>query len=428
MAMHQYIGARYVPQFYDGSSGTDWTANTQYEALTVVTRNGNSYTSKKPVPASVGAPESNPAYWASTGIYSAQVQQIQDDLDIAEANIAALQTGTAPKRRFILIGDSYGRGVQGPGQPLGNGWTYYFQQIMGLSNDDCTISCADGAGFIGNSSTTFTDLITAANAPDPNTITDIIVAGGRNDETITGLGVARNTFYTTAKAAYPNARLWICFCGSYRLRTTNLIDVLHNVRAIYYGDTRWTFIPQASSMLNMNTTYYGPDATHFTSAGYTLLGQWIANAVNGGEPQYERGFQTQFAMTADSGNDVSFSFSGFKGRIYDRQFYWMPGVEWSITFGATKPTGGQWFKIADVAAPAYGGYADNECVFAVTGNGKISSGFFTAQCSILIKNGEVYIKINNGNPSGSGYMDLSTLTSVFITPGMYMMPLDSIVG
>lgn len=81
MAMHQYIGARYVPKFHDGSSGTDWTANTQYEALTIVTRNGNSYTSKKPVPAAVGAPESNPDYWASTGIFNAQLQDLQDQID-----------------------------------------------------------------------------------------------------------------------------------------------------------------------------------------------------------------------------------------------------------------------------------------------------------------------------------------------------------
>ena len=80
MATRQYIGARYVPKFYEGSNGTEWTANTAYEPLTIVTRNGNSYTSKKLVPASVGAPESYPDYWASTGIYNAQIEGIRTDL------------------------------------------------------------------------------------------------------------------------------------------------------------------------------------------------------------------------------------------------------------------------------------------------------------------------------------------------------------
>lgn len=71
--MVQYIGARYVPAFYG-----DWTANTEYDPLTIVTYNGNSYTSKTKVPAAVGAPDVNAQYWAATGSYNAQVQDLQD--------------------------------------------------------------------------------------------------------------------------------------------------------------------------------------------------------------------------------------------------------------------------------------------------------------------------------------------------------------
>lgn len=82
MAVKQYIGARYVPKFFENSSGTsEWRSNTIYEALTVVTRNGNSYTSKKPVPANVGAPENNPEYWVATGVYNEQFREYDRKID-----------------------------------------------------------------------------------------------------------------------------------------------------------------------------------------------------------------------------------------------------------------------------------------------------------------------------------------------------------
>lgn len=71
--MVQYIGARYVPAFYGA-----WTANTDYDPLTIVTYNGNSYTSKVKVPAAVGAPDLNAQYWAVTGSYNAQINDLQN--------------------------------------------------------------------------------------------------------------------------------------------------------------------------------------------------------------------------------------------------------------------------------------------------------------------------------------------------------------
>ena len=66
----QYIGARYVPKFYTNSENTsDWSPNVIYEPLTIVTYLGNSYTSKKMVPAAIGNPADNAEYWAATGVY-----------------------------------------------------------------------------------------------------------------------------------------------------------------------------------------------------------------------------------------------------------------------------------------------------------------------------------------------------------------------
>lgn len=72
MSVREYVGARYVPKFADP---VEWQKDTSYEALTIVTYNNSSYTSKIPVPSTVGNPANNGDYWALTGNYSAQVQE-----------------------------------------------------------------------------------------------------------------------------------------------------------------------------------------------------------------------------------------------------------------------------------------------------------------------------------------------------------------
>lgn len=82
MATRQYIGARYVPKFYENSDGTaEWRSGVIYEPLTIVTWNGNSYTSKKVVPATIGDPSSNSEYWVATGIYNEQLAHIGEQVE-----------------------------------------------------------------------------------------------------------------------------------------------------------------------------------------------------------------------------------------------------------------------------------------------------------------------------------------------------------
>lgn len=75
MATTQYIGARYVPLF---ANPYEWADTREYEPLTVVYSNGNSYTSKQYVP--TGTPLTDENYWAITGNYNAQVEQYRKEL------------------------------------------------------------------------------------------------------------------------------------------------------------------------------------------------------------------------------------------------------------------------------------------------------------------------------------------------------------
>lgn len=75
----QYVGARYVPMF---ANPIEWTNTAAYEPLTIVTHNGNSYTSKKYAPAGISI--TNTDYWVLTGAYNAQISQLSTEVSSLE--------------------------------------------------------------------------------------------------------------------------------------------------------------------------------------------------------------------------------------------------------------------------------------------------------------------------------------------------------
>lgn len=87
MATTQYIGARYVPLF---AEPIEWDRNKQYEPLTIVCHNGNSYTSRQFVP--TGIEITNEAFWALTGNYNAQVEKYRKEVAAYDGRITAAQT------------------------------------------------------------------------------------------------------------------------------------------------------------------------------------------------------------------------------------------------------------------------------------------------------------------------------------------------
>lgn len=97
-----YIGMRYVPIF----AGT-WDATADYEPLTIVSYQGNSYTSRTFVPA--GTSLDNEKYWALTGNYNAQIEQyrqqvqkVQEDVDNA---IAYIESAYYTPELYGAVGD-----------------------------------------------------------------------------------------------------------------------------------------------------------------------------------------------------------------------------------------------------------------------------------------------------------------------------------
>lgn len=290
MATTQYIGARYVPKFFENSSGTaEWTANTQYEPLTIVTRNGNSYTSKKAVPASVGAPEDNAAYWVSTGIYNEQVQEYINEVRTFDGRITALEN--LSNRRYIVVSDSYGL-VRGDVTP----WTQLLQPVLGASNADYYIFAEGSMGFnrVGGDGHTVQSLLVAnaATVSSPETITDVIMALGANDALAAaenGLTEAIKNCIAYVKATYTAARVHIGFIGNELNK--NSVALARYIKAVNAyqsaaASSGASYIRGCEYIMH-NLKNIQSDNVHPTIYGSVAIADYIAAYLNGGTYTYK---------------------------------------------------------------------------------------------------------------------------------------------
>lgn len=105
----QYIGARYVPKF---AEPVEWDSTRSYEALTIVTHNNNSYTSKKNV--SKGIDIENTEYWVLTGNYNEQIisalsgiKDLKTATNMLKLNERKLSYDTMNIKNSISLLDNY---------------------------------------------------------------------------------------------------------------------------------------------------------------------------------------------------------------------------------------------------------------------------------------------------------------------------------
>ena len=82
----QYVGARYVPLF---ANPAQWSSEREYEPLTIVLYQGNSFTSMQYVP--IGIDINNEEFWAETGNYNAQVEQYRHEVMEYSKKVTAIE-------------------------------------------------------------------------------------------------------------------------------------------------------------------------------------------------------------------------------------------------------------------------------------------------------------------------------------------------
>lgn len=305
--IRQYIGARYVPKFYENSAGTaEWRANAIYEPLTVVTYNGNSYTSKKMVPAEIGDPSGNPEYWVSTGIYNQQVETLRQEVESLSGDVETVsndvdaleknrEQNRAANRKIAFVADSFGTFTN-------PSFIDYAAQYLGCQYAKIA---APSLGFLANGTLTYENHLRANLPADRDTFTDLMVIGGNNDlgANAADLLAAITSFVTYVRQEFPNAKIHI----GYDARRVNDTPSNNEAMTAYRYQTAAAELSCAYFDLRgwlHDTTYYADANIHPAVGGQMSLAQGIAQYVQTGSTNIF-GAPTFIAVTAIGSYTIS---------------------------------------------------------------------------------------------------------------------------
>lgn len=290
MSNIQYIGARYVPIVYTNpdDNSANWKSGVVYEPLTIVTYNGDSYTSKKAVPDLIGNPASNPDYWVKTGDFNASLIALQNRVnDIDNVKIPAINdaiTEINGRPRYIFIGDSYGNGYP---HTVNDGWIAVVKTRLLLTEGVNAFSYAHNRyGFVGEEPQGFNDLLNQAisDITDHDSITDVVVCGGYNDIGKAGVASAIAIFIQNVQNNFPNAKVTIGFCASMNTFDASLNNALDALQTQYVYETasgNYRFVGHLYNIIEQNPSFLNPDGVHPTVNGYKELGNEIARILRG---------------------------------------------------------------------------------------------------------------------------------------------------
>ena len=337
----EYIGARYIPVFFDDGTGSaEWKSTFEYEPLTIVLHEGNSYTSRQYVPAGIAI--TNTAYWLQTGNWNSQIEayrqevrQFSDAIDRAQAAADAAQTAAdgaqstadgavtvnntqntrltnaesaiaelrsrpiaankISNRTFIFIGDSYQAGRTSDG--LTTSFLNYMENWGVLQDGKYWHNEIGGAGFAKPNNTFLMLLKAIENQLTPNektSLTDIVVTGCYNDssETLAAIVSGIKAFNNYCKNTYPNAHITIVPAGWRRYGTQHPVTFQQLYRAVqawYYGASEIgaSFCAGAHSLLARIPAYISADQIHPTTAGYEALARVLVNSLTGGDDTFQ---------------------------------------------------------------------------------------------------------------------------------------------
>lgn len=265
----QYVGARYVPKLMG-----EWNKALQYEALSIVTHLGNSFTSKVPVPVNIDI--TNTDYWVNTGNYNAQVEAYRTETAQLKTalNNETTNRKNADKDNILWIGDSYSVNYN---HKLPNG----VRDMLNAKN--WYEYSKGGAGFAGAwAGANFNDLIEQAKHDMSDTQKEMIkyvyIVGGANDSSFDWSTLKPKVISTVnnAKVSFPNAQ--VCFIFASCAYDTYL-DLLTKAKNI----SNDLIMPCIFAMPHYYLTgaFYNTDNLHFSETATNYIISVISNLLCG---------------------------------------------------------------------------------------------------------------------------------------------------
>lgn len=265
----QYVGARYVPKIMG-----EWNKALQYEALSVVTHLGNSFTSRVPVPANIDI--TNTDYWVNTGNYNSQVEAYrQETAQVKSAlNNEIINRKNDSKDNILWIGDSYSVNYN---HKLPNG----VRDMLNAKN--WYEYSKGGAGFAGAwAGASFNDLIEQAKKELSDTQKEMIkyvyIVGGANDSSFNWTTLKPKVISTAqnAKNSFPNAQ--VCF-----IYASCAFDTYHDLLVKTKNICNDNYMPCIFALpyYYLTGSFYNADNLHFTEEATNYIISVISNLICG---------------------------------------------------------------------------------------------------------------------------------------------------
>lgn len=265
----QYVGARYVPKLMG-----EWNKALQYEALSIVTHLGNSFTSKVPVPVNIDI--TNTDYWVNTGNYNAQVEAYRTETAQLKTvlNNETANRKNADKDNILWIGDSYSVNYN---HKLPNG----VRNMLNAKN--WYEYSKGGAGFAGAwAGANFNDLIELAKNEMSDTQKEMIkyvyIVGGANDSSFEWTQLKDKVVSTVqnARNSFPNAQVCFIFASCAYDTYLDLFTKTKNMANDNYVPCIF-----ALPYYYLTGAFYNTDNLHFTEAATNYIISVISNLLCG---------------------------------------------------------------------------------------------------------------------------------------------------
>lgn len=313
--VRQYVGARYVPVFADP---LEWSDQREYEPLTIVAYQGNSYTSRQSVP--VGIDIGNATYWAETGNYNAQVEAYRQEVlaydgritananaiaaetqaRINEDNALALRIDSLSKqtpvqnengRNAVFIGDSFMAPTTSYPQKL----AYFTAQLMGWTMYNYAYGGSGWVDEAGAAMNFYHQIQKAAQQIGiPVADVDYIVIGGGFNDWNDPTPLTYNQLYSAAiqtikeaRAQFPNAQI-IAIPMMFRNYgvDTHMHDLYSAIVAGIAASGVAVKVIKDAYMWQLG--FKNVDGVHPTVDLYKIMAQYVASKVMGGDVKTSR--------------------------------------------------------------------------------------------------------------------------------------------
>lgn len=322
----QYIGARYVPIFgRKGEDSIQWDNTAPYEPLTIVQYQGNTFTSRQYVP--IGVDINNTAFWASTGIYNAQIEQyrqevlqfdgritdvedgldeLNDELTTQINDLAAIVARDNPYygKKSIGFGDSNMKGLStGESEDV-----CAYKQLcnyLGCTYDNRGVN---GARFDTSYVTSGGNILAQIDAAtsDPS-VRLVVIIGGINDYHYSDYNYGNYNGYVNATLSgaiskFPNADICLIWDQGMQFPNAKMLRYQENMLAKGVRSFRKIVCVPTFDIAYAGNGYYA-SGNHWNGTGCRVVAQRASALLTGGSLM--RGFISRQTVNPKSGSGIT---------------------------------------------------------------------------------------------------------------------------